>query len=134
MTTSEKGEIAVAKVIIKCMELGYTPSRPIKEQSRYDLIIDTGEKLLRAQVKYCDCKLDDSYIVTLTRKTNSRHTKKRIYNISEIDILLVYIKELDCICWITDNFWNNKTTIRLRNTPVANNQPDRSHFVKDFKI
>ena len=36
---------------MKCLEAGYLISKPLFDNARYDFILDTGEKLLRIQVK-----------------------------------------------------------------------------------
>ena len=50
--TKLKGDIAVAAVIFDLTKKGYIVSEPMSENAPYDLICDTGSKLLRIQVKY----------------------------------------------------------------------------------
>lgn len=50
--TKLKGDIAVAAVIFDLTKKGYIISEPMSENAPYDLICDTGDKLLRIQVKY----------------------------------------------------------------------------------
>jgi len=47
----QKGALTEQKCILKCIELGLTVSKPVFDNARYDLIIDTGTKLLKVQVK-----------------------------------------------------------------------------------
>src|SRR5438132_1694866 len=51
LATNFLGEIAVAKVVLRAMEKGWTPCKPLVE-CRYDLILDDGLKPYRVQVKY----------------------------------------------------------------------------------
>ena len=39
------------KCFVKCLEAGYTISKPLFDNARYDFILDTGTRLLRIQVK-----------------------------------------------------------------------------------
>ena len=50
--TKLKGDIAVAAVILNLTKKGYIVSEPMSENAPYDLICDTGNKLLKIQVKY----------------------------------------------------------------------------------
>ena len=50
-TTQQKGNITEQKCFLKCLEYGYNISKPIFDNARYDFILDTGEHLLRIQVK-----------------------------------------------------------------------------------
>src|SRR5437879_1158506 len=50
--TNFLGEIAIAKVVLRALEKRVLLSRPIMEY-RYDLVVDDGLKLHRAQVKIC---------------------------------------------------------------------------------
>lgn len=47
-----KGDIAVQAVVLDLTRKGYYVSKPLSEGAPYDLICDTGVKLLKIQVKY----------------------------------------------------------------------------------
>ena len=49
--TQYKGYLTEQKCFVKCLEAGYTISKPLFDNARYDFILDTGNKLLRIQVK-----------------------------------------------------------------------------------
>lgn len=50
--TQRKGDLAVAKAIHSFTAMGYDVATLITESAAYDLIVDTGEGLFRAQVRY----------------------------------------------------------------------------------
>lgn len=50
-TTQYKGRITEQKCFLKCLEKGYTVSKPLFDNARYDFILDTGNKLLKIQIK-----------------------------------------------------------------------------------
>ena len=47
LTTDQKGNIAELAVAYEASKLGIVVFRPMGEGSRYDLIFDLGERLLR---------------------------------------------------------------------------------------
>ena len=49
--TQYTGQLTEQKCFVKCLEAGYTISKPLFDNARYDFILDTGSKLLRIQVK-----------------------------------------------------------------------------------
>ena len=49
--TQYKGYLTEQKCFVKCLEAGYIISKPLFDNARYDFILDTGNKLLRIQVK-----------------------------------------------------------------------------------
>lgn len=49
--TQLKGAITEQKCFLKCIEEGWIISKPLFDNARYDFIADTGNKLLRIQIK-----------------------------------------------------------------------------------
>jgi hypothetical protein len=47
LTTNQKGAIAEAAVALAAIKAGIVVARPLSEGRRYDLIFDTGDRLLR---------------------------------------------------------------------------------------
>ncbi|MBI3952390.1 MAG: hypothetical protein HY336_00345 [Candidatus Doudnabacteria bacterium] len=52
-TTQRKGDIAVSRAIARFTSMGYDVSLPFTESASYDLIVDTGQEIVRVQVRYC---------------------------------------------------------------------------------
>ncbi len=52
-TTQRKGDIAVSRAIARFTFMGFDVAIPLTESAAYDLIVDTGKKLKRVQVRYC---------------------------------------------------------------------------------
>jgi hypothetical protein len=50
-STAQKGELALLHVLQRAVENGWIVSRPTRD-CRYDLVLDDGDRLYRAQVKY----------------------------------------------------------------------------------
>lgn len=49
--TQYVGYLTEQKCFVKCLEKGFQVSKPLFDNSRYDFILDTGDKLLKIQVK-----------------------------------------------------------------------------------
>lgn len=49
--TQIKGAITEQKCFLKCIEAGWIVSKPLFDNARYDFIADTGERLIRIQIK-----------------------------------------------------------------------------------
>lgn len=50
--TQIKGDLATAYAIATFTELGYQIALPLTESAPYDLIVDTGQEIVRVQVKF----------------------------------------------------------------------------------
>jgi len=122
VTTNHKGQLAVSKTELRSLELGYLPSRPLYD-SRYDLIIDTGKKLLRVQVKYADAKTSNSTgSIPVKLAYINRRKKVYTYKDSEIDGLIVYFPKIDKLCFFPTKVFAGKTRIQVRYLESKNNQ------------
>jgi hypothetical protein len=80
LTRKQRGEMAEAAA------LGLRVAKPWGESSRYDLIVDTGKKLLRVQVKSAH-RAGEYGGYTFHAHGNS----SRVYGADEIDVLAAYV-------------------------------------------
>lgn len=91
LTTQQKGittEIAVAAYFLS---LGYNVSQPFCQDSKYDLIVDVNNKLLRLQVKTARLLNEDTIIFNCRSTTkNSQTNKSRYYQSDEIDYFATF--------------------------------------------
>ena len=93
--TKLKGDIAVAAVIFDLTKKGYIISEPMSENAPYDLICDTGDKLLRIQVKYR--KSGEIPYRTSWSDKNGTHTNK--IDTSKIDYFALVNEDYTKICY-----------------------------------
>lgn len=114
--TRTKGQIAQLIVELEATKRNYIVSLPTTAV-RYDAILDDGKKAYKAQIKY------------LTRKKGGRpnarslclYSRRRAYNISkhktysrdEIDLLLVYLPEINEILCFTPKYFHGKRVIEI---------------------
>jgi hypothetical protein len=87
-----RGEIAEAMFLAKAAKMGFGLATPWGDSLKYDMIVDTGERLFRVQVK-------SAHRVSAS-KGGGYHVRacshrRRAYRASEIDILVAYVVPLD---------------------------------------
>ena len=138
MDTRHKGEIALLKVQQRAAEKGFYCSKPTMEGCRYDLIVDDGKRLWRAQAKYAgDCKRNDSSgsvrVGLAKRSSGGNGPKNRLYTREEIDVVIAYIPRTEQIVWLAPEVWERKRDVHLRVVPAKNKQARGILFAKDFE-
>jgi hypothetical protein len=125
MTPNQKGEIAELRVQLRAVEKGYVASRP-SIPCRYDLIIDTGTELLRAQVKYVNSRCSHSKgSVTIGLRPGRERGKKRsshLYTNDQIDLILVYVPAVDRVACLKPNDFAGHSTLTVRFERAKNQQ------------
>ena len=86
-----KGAITQQKCFLKCIEQGWIVSKPLFDNARYDFIADTGEKLLRIQIKTSTWK-DESHTAFIfngySQHSTGNGNKRMKYTNKEIDFFM----------------------------------------------
>jgi hypothetical protein len=83
-----RGEIAEAMFLAKMAAIGFSVATPWGDSDRYDLIVDTGKRLLRVQVKSAhrvSANAGGGYHV------RAHGHRRKSYRASEIDLLVAYV-------------------------------------------
>jgi len=110
----EIGQLAEYEIAVKLGKQGYRVSVPLIDNYPYDLIVDTGEKLFKVQVKTCSSsriKKDKSknYGVLIAQgKAN-----KGAYSPKDVDIFAIRIEEHDTWYFIPITETNGKKKLIL---------------------
>jgi PD-(D/E)XK endonuclease len=127
-----KGAIAEAAVTAAAIELGFAVLRPLVEGCRYDLVIDSGHRLLRVQCKWAQRK---GTVIPVYLST-CRHTPagyvRSTYTGHEVDGIAVYCHELKRCFYVPIERVAGRTGFSLRLAPAANNQETAINFADDF--
>jgi hypothetical protein len=135
LATNFRGEFAVAKVVLRALEKGLIPCRPLVE-CRYDLILDDGFKLHRVQVKYAGGKSPKQASGVIPVGLKKWRTDGRLpllhYTATEIDALLVYVRKLDQILWFGPEVFENRTMLHIRIEPSRNGQQKGCLMAADY--
>lgn len=132
--STKHGLIAQNKVELRAIEKGYMVSRPITECSRYDAIIDFGTHLERVQIKYAGSKQTGSTgsCVVDFRKRSINGAVRKTYSDNEIDAVLIYLPDIDKICYFPVKFIEGKDRLTIRYTSTKSNQTASITFADDY--
>lgn len=120
--TQIKGAITEQKCFLKCIEAGWIVSKPLFDNARYDFIADTGERLIRIQIKTSVWNEDHT---AFTFNGYSQHStgngnKRMKYTAKEIDY---FMTEKDGIFYLYPAEENGFTSKILRiSSQQKNNQ------------
>ncbi|MBV9848068.1 MAG: hypothetical protein JO250_00125 [Armatimonadetes bacterium] len=135
MDTNDKGEYALLKVKQIALERGICLSAPTMANCRYDLVVDCGERLVRAQVKYADgivARSTGNVQLDLRKVTRGNKRGKTCDTAQEVDALLVYVPKIDRVLWLEEPYFHGKQNIVIRIAPSKNNQKKNCLLAEDF--
>lgn len=94
LSTQFKGDITELLVSAKLLGLGYVVSKPLTQDSKYDLIIDVNHQLIRLQVKTArlahNTKGESIKFNCRSTTNNVRECKQRYYSVEEVDYFATY--------------------------------------------
>lgn len=94
LSTQFKGDITELQVAAYFLNLGYVVSKPLTQDSKYDLIIDKQHHLIRIQVKTARINTSTSglSIKFNCRSTtnNVRECKNRYYSTDDVDFFATF--------------------------------------------
>jgi hypothetical protein len=127
LTTEQKGEIAFLKVQEAAVRKGATALKPMLPR-RYDLVLEWRRRYYRCQVKYADSpspRSQGAVRVDLRRR-------KKTYSKDEIDVVLVYVPQIDKVCWFPPKLFHKKVSLQLRLLPAKNNQRSGCLLAADY--
>lgn len=109
--TQIKGAITEQKCFLKCIEQGWTVSKPLFDNARYDFIADTGERLLKIQIKTSAWNEDKTAFSFNGYSQHSiGHGNKRMrYTNKEIDFFMTEKDDIFYLYPAEENGFSNKT-------------------------
>jgi len=124
------GTLTELKCITKLIELGYNVAVPQK-QTRYDFILDIGNKLLKIQVKSCNTtrKPGAIFFYTSSRRQTRTGTRKHDYSLDNIDYFCTYYNDNCYLIPISECGHDSKS---LRIVPSINKQRKNISFANDY--
>ena len=128
--TNGKGNLSESKVLTAYLEAGFIVSLPFGGGAPYDLMVDTGRRILKVQVK--TGRLRNGCILFPTQRFSGHTGKGRSYSPGEIDIFAVYCPDNERIYILP--LGNYPTDGRLRCSGTKNNQQRKIRWAKDFEL
>jgi PD-(D/E)XK endonuclease len=131
-STHQKGEIAQLKVQLRAAEKGVILSKPLID-SRYDFVLDDGQRLERVQVKYASGRAQNSRgSIKVNLKSWEGRKLRRRYCTDEVDALLVYIPQIDKVLRFEAGFFCERESFIVRIQPAKNGQTKGILWATDF--
>lgn len=129
-----KGAIAQTKAEARALEKGFIVSKPIFEQTRYDMVIDDGVNISRIQIKYAGGKQSQSTgsAVVDFRKITNNGKHHNGYQSNEVDAIIVYLPQIDKLCYFPIEMVNSKTTLTIRYKETKSGQTKNIIYAKDY--
>lgn len=131
MDAKIKGRITEQKCYLKCLEAGFQVSRPLFDDARYDFILDTGNKLLRIQIK-TSCWNEDKSAFSFngySQHSTGNGNKRMKYTNKEIDY---FMTEKDDVFYLYPAGETGFVSKSLRISSKINNS--NIIWAKDYKF
>jgi hypothetical protein len=130
-----KGDLAELKVATDLLERGCRIAFPHGEDSDYDMIADTGDRLHRVQAKYTE---SDGRVITVRCQshslTNGKIRRTKLYTAATIDWIAVYDRTSDrCYYVAASELGNGMRELSLRLAETRNGQRRRVRFAVDYE-
>jgi hypothetical protein len=124
----KRGNVSESVVLSNYLRAGFIVSTPFGVGAPYDLVVDTGSVLFRAQVK--TGRLRSGVIEFETRRTRSRATRSR-YEENEADYFVIYCPELERVYAMKSR---QGIFGKLRVEPTGNNQQMYVRWADDYSF
>ena len=128
----QKGLLTELHCQLAFTELGFLILSPSSEDSRYDFVVDIGNKFLRIQCKTCSLNDDKTAITFACRSTRSttQENISRRYTKDEIDYFYTYYNNKSYLIPVEEC----STAKTLRFISSSSNQKDKISFASDYEI
>jgi prevent-host-death family protein len=134
LTPSRKGAIAEAAIVHECIKLGLEVLRPFGEGRRYDLVIDNGQRLLRAQVKWGQLRDDHLVVRTSTSRHTPRGYVRTTYASDEIEGFAVHCEHLAACYWLPIEEFAGQSYVHLRLGATRNGQRGSIRWAAEYPL
>ena len=134
LTSNQKGAIAEAHITAEAIKLGMVVWKPVVEGCRYDMILDTGTRLLRTQCKWANREGD----VVVVRGRTCRHTPRgyvsTTYSASEVDGIAAWCADTQECYFVPIADISGRAAMHLRLAPARNNQELLVHWAAQYRL
>ena len=106
----QQGDATELRLMLLNHELGYTVSKPFGDNTKYDLIVDTGKELQRVQVKSTRRKETSGGMDCYNCLVCSGSDSKQVYTEKDIDYIAIYV--------IPENAWYKIPIVEIKGKTV----------------
>ena len=128
----EVGQRSEAVIQAELVKRGYPVLLPFGINHRYDLVLDCGDRFIKAQCKTGRLRNGAIEFSTQSVRINTRGTYFRGYD-GDVDLFLVYCPDTGKVYAVPIEE-ATKTQTSLRCAPPANNQRLRVRWAHDYEL
>jgi hypothetical protein len=126
------GQRSEAIILAALVRRGYRVLTPFSANQRYDIAIDLGDRVLRAQCKTGRLRRGSILFQARSIRSNTRRTYCRSYT-NEVDLFLIYCPETNGIYAVPIEEVTSSVGA-LRVEPTANGQAKRIRWARDYEL
>ena len=131
MNSAKKGIVSDEAVTLALLKCGYTVLRPLGDYSRYDLVVEVGDRFYRVQCKTGRIRRGVIEFATCSVRINTRQRITRAYD--AVDFFGVYCGELDRVYLVpVDEVGTREATLCF--TPARNGQLKRIRRAEEYEV
>lgn len=134
VNTNDKGNVAELAVAKEAAELGLSVLAPLTEHERYDLVLGIGNRLLRVQCKWANCKGDVVAVHLASSRRGPNGYIRSNYSPGEVDAIGIYCGDLDRCFLVPIEVIAGQWSMQLRLAPPRNGQRAALHFADDYNL
>jgi YD repeat-containing protein len=135
--TQQKGLTTELHCILDCTSLGFRCLTPVDDSSKYDVVVDLGQRFIRIQCK-SSCWATDTalpetafHIYTSCQTTNTQKTTRYKYSAEDIDYFYTWFNGQGYLVSIQEA---SGTTFRWRYEYPTTGQRQGIHIADNYKI
>jgi PD-(D/E)XK endonuclease len=133
LTTNHKGAIAQSAVVHAAVLADIGVAKPFADE-RYDLIFDTGDRLLRVQCKWAVRRGDVVDVRCRTCRRARAGLVHRAYAPGQVDAFAAYCAELDPCYFLPFDVVAGRMAVGLRLAPTLNHQRLGINWAHDYEF
>lgn len=135
--TQQKGLLTEMHCLLDFTKLGFSCLKPINEDSRYDLVVDLGNKFIKIQCKTASWVTDTQslnsafMIYTCRQTTNTQKTTRYKYLEKDVDYFYTWFNGQGYLVSIKEA---TGVTFRWRYEYPSSGQKQNIHIASDYEI
>jgi prevent-host-death family protein len=134
VTTNDKGNVAELAIAKQAAELGLSVLAPLTEHERYDLVLSIGDRLLRVQCKWANCRGDVIAVHLASSRRGPNGYIRTNYSPAEVDAIGIYCGDLDRCFLVPIDVIAGQWAMQLRLAPARNGQRAALHFADEYEL
>jgi hypothetical protein len=132
LTTDQKGAAAELAIAHAAAELGVGVFKPLTDGERYDLIFETGSRLIRVQCKWAPVHGQTVIVRCYSNRRAREGLRRRTYTAGEADAIAAYCPGLNRCFFVPAERFDGHAQLLLRLAPSRNNQRLGINWAEDF--